>query len=144
MQPTIVNAVETEISDDVISQETDDCDEPIEVQLYKFDVPNDSFSKSVFHTYAAAVHQISNKPTLANEPECIVCGHKHRFDKCPTLQNVEFLRSHYIRYCQFLKRDSMAKTSSTNRSPSKINFIESEPGLDTDYDTDEDFQTGRA
>lgn len=86
MQTTAVNAIATDTSRETDSDE--DVVEPPDVSLYKIDVPEDSTSKSVCHTYAAAVHQLSAKPSLATEPDCIVCGQKQRFDKCPTLQKV--------------------------------------------------------
>jgi hypothetical protein len=46
-----------------------------------------------------------------------VCGETHRFDACPVLKNTDFLRSHYIRYCQHLKRDASARAT-TFKTPS--------------------------
>ena len=36
---------------------------------------------------------------------CLICNEPHTFDACPVLNNTQFLRNHFIRFCQFLKRD---------------------------------------
>ena len=122
--------------------------------LNSIKVPGDDEAAEVFHVYAAAVHRINREPSAAANPDCIVCGEKHRFDKCPILGNTDFLRAHYVRYCQMIKRDSAARagTVTTGRfikQPAKakmpVNFVEDlhEDDAETDYDTDTDFQRGR-
>ena len=82
--------------------------------------------------------------TFDTSRPCAVCDKAgHLFDDCPVLQNVEFLRKHYIQFKLFLKKQSAA-TANINQ----VQVIE-----DADYDhiddsyneypTTEDFHQGQ-
>ncbi len=49
--------------------------------------------------------------------ECLVCNENHKFEDCKTLQNTEFLRSHFIRWCAFKKREAATHCSLQQMNP---------------------------
>ena len=52
---------------------------------------------------------IKRDPSVADRQPCIVCGEDHRFADCKVLQNTDFLRQHYIRFCQQIRREATAR-----------------------------------
>lgn len=120
------------------------------------------------YQYLAGLHALRAKPTAAATSPCIVCGGDHRFAECDVLKNNAFLRDHYIRYCQQLRREASARRVAFNQSSSVpstegVAAIESIPAAepeeqpvsfvssqsmdmddDDDYDEASDFQRGRA
>ena len=137
---------------------SDDSAESLESELYTMDVPQTLDARKVHSLYCAAIHQVSVAPPDQDDavPVCIVCGSRHRFDQCRVLQNTSFLRGHYIRYCQQLRREAASRASSFQGDdgalPSaNVSFVDSIPAEDIDQppgDDDEDaeeedFQTGR-
>ena len=92
-------------------------DAPFLASLHAIQAPSTSSDQALYHQYCATVHRIHTDPGQATNSSCIVCGETHRFDACPILKNTDFLRSHYIRYCQHLKRDATARAT-TFRNPS--------------------------
>ena len=82
-----------------------------------------------------------------------VCGGTHRFDGCEILKNTEFLRGHYIRYCQQARRDTASRATSfpgTNGEiPTQharvnaIGLVYPAPSDHDDYDDGRDFQNAR-
>jgi hypothetical protein len=146
-----------------------DDDDLEQLGLNAINAPATGNDAVTYHRYAAAVHQITQDPSSANAPDCIACGGKHRFDKCSVLNNTDFLRGHYVRLCQLIKRDSAAKSAANGKpinrgsastppakqrfikQPSKakmpLNFIDDEPPdheSDSSAGDDRDFQRGRA
>ena len=51
--------------------------------------------------YAASILTVKANPIR----NCLICGEPHTFDDCPVLNDTAFIRNHFIRFCQFLKRD---------------------------------------
>lgn len=95
---SLVNQVETEDvndSENLDSKESsyssNDKDNAIETALYAIKVPITCNSKKIYKIYCESVHQIAAQPNIADNPSCIVCDQTHRFDKCPVLQNQDFL-----------------------------------------------------
>jgi hypothetical protein len=62
----------------------------------------------VHHRYVGALYQLTGQPVLAFHQQCLVCGGDHKFDDCPVLANTTFLRDHYIRSCQYFRREAQA------------------------------------
>ena len=62
----------------------------------------EAYKEAVINNVDTRVHPSSfdiSKP-------CLVCGTTgHTFDDCPTLQNIKFLRKHYISWKMFLAKD---------------------------------------
>ena len=69
-------------------------------ELLTLDVPDDPESTRVHSLYARALYAIQASTNHNAPANCIVCGGIHRFDGCDVLKNTEFLRGHYIQYCQ--------------------------------------------
>ena len=115
-------------------------------ELNAIKVPKSNQAREVFHIYCASVHRINAQPAMASDPECIVCGGKHRFDKCKILANQDFLCGHYVRYCSQLKKDKLAKekikANAANTPKASVNFVQADEGEDNSSD-EEDFQRGR-
>jgi hypothetical protein len=144
------------ISEEPGSNDNDE-DEDHGLDLSAIHVPNNDEGREVFHVYCASVYRINAQPETARDTTCIVCGQSHRFDKCDILANTEFLRGHYIRYCQQLRRNA---TSRKKEFPGKgdipntaatapVRFLDLEAaGSGSDSDSDDpvtqDFQLGRA
>jgi len=158
-RPRRVNAIQADPDDDTPDLATLSSDDSLDTLSREIDEieipPNDADARAVHSLYKAAVFalQASSPPT-----SCIVCGGQHRFEACEVLLNTEFLKSHYIRYCQQLRREASARASAFPAAAdvpnARINFIDHNPyaALDTDEADDSaddepshesDFQTGR-
>ena len=143
---------------DAIDDDPDDAtadpalsDDAADVPLHAIAIPDNDFDRELYHIYCASIHQINRQPGIATAPSCIVCGESHRFEDCAILNNVAFLKSHYIRFCSNLKRDEAARlqTHPAQRgvptrsvatellAPAALHNSD-----DEDYDL-VDFQTGR-
>jgi len=73
------------------------------LNLMTIDIPDTedaSKSLTVFDSYRRAVNAIKNDTNAAFGQHCIVCKAQHRFENCPVLNDHEFLKKHYIRFCQ--------------------------------------------
>ena len=77
---------------------------------------------------------------------CLACGQSgHTFNDCPVLQNTEFLRKHYIRFCSFIKR----MRRDCDKEPLPVNSLETtqesipDDVTPPDKDTDTDFHPGQ-
>jgi hypothetical protein len=68
------------------------------------------------HRYRAAVFQIAGDTSHWASP-CLVCGEQHPFDKCSTLNNVDYLKNHMIKFSNFLKRDTIDRLKLTGTVP---------------------------
>ncbi|KAG7362180.1 hypothetical protein IV203_025846 [Nitzschia inconspicua] len=79
-------------------------------------IPPDDADLAVDQKYRAAVYALHKSPSSLASP-CMVCGAAHRFDDCPVLQNVDYLRDHYIKFCGFLKRALTSHHTMTHTSP---------------------------
>jgi hypothetical protein len=117
-----------------------------------FDIQSPEESQSLYHNYVAGIFKISAEPANAKKSPCIVCGGEHRFEQCTVLLDTEFLRSHYIRYCQQIRReaDARAKSFSGTQATIPINFVDECVVEDRDIehedeasDDDMDFYIGR-
>ncbi|KAG7343607.1 hypothetical protein IV203_021615 [Nitzschia inconspicua] len=79
-------------------------------------IPPDDADLAVDQKYRAAVYALHQSPSSLASP-CMVCGDAHRFDDCPVLQNVAYLRDHYIKFCGFFKRALTSRHTMTHTSP---------------------------
>jgi hypothetical protein len=143
--------------DDVPELSTSESDESVAGLLDDFhniDVPSDAEARRVHSLYAAAVYTLAETPSAASLPKCIVCRGEHRFAQCDVLNNTDFLRSHYIRYCQQLNREAAMRNAAFGRSMMPTDSAQVNAILETDEQQDDheddpddngelDFQTGR-
>ena len=106
--------------------------EPILASLNQISVPTDHESHALYDRYC---YQVTTQPTTSFLPSCIVCGEAHRFVKCKVLLDTDFLRSHYIRYCQFLKRDENLQKK---QQALQVHFLDSPPAVDEQHDSPSD------
>ena len=81
----------------------------------------------------------------------------HCLQQCPHLRpvpsNKDFLRQHYIRYCQLLRRDATSRAATFSDAaagqpagtPTRVNFLTTDTpdDMDDDFDPATDFQQGR-
>ena len=81
-------------------------------EVYDLEVPNDSESLRLHAIYVATINAVQASNDHNATTSCIVCGGTHRFDSCDVLKNTDFLRGHYIRYCQQLRRDTASRAAS--------------------------------
>ena len=108
----------------------------------------------VNNAYCQAVHQIDSEPRKFDTTrECVVCrGVGHSFDKCPMLNDFDYLKRHRIAIAQFIRqqersRDQWHKTNDANISQVETEtseewqHLEQEPDASTEQET-QDFQQG--
>ena len=126
-------------------------------ELLTLDVPDDLESLRVHSLYARAIYAIQASTNRDAPATCIVCGGTHRFDGCNVLKNTEFLRSHYMRYCQQVRRDATTRVAAfpgTNGevpvSHARVNailidgLVEQSPHFsDSESETAQEFQDAR-
>ena len=102
------------------------------------DTPNNMFT---YDNYCRAVLAIRENPNATYLPNCIVCRGQHRFKNCPTLNNQDFLKQHYIRFCQNVRQD---QTELSQQRTEPINFMDRQYfDDDEESDSDRDFYYGR-
>ena len=158
-RPAPVNAARVTNNEEVPDLSTtgsDDSLEDLHRELLDMELPNDPVSREVATLYSANIYRLKAAPN-PNEPiQCVVCGGTHRFDKCEVLQNTEFLKTHYIRYCQQLRREIQSRTSAFGApmlpaAEASVRFVDAaqadeieEHHSDSENeDNRPDFQTGR-
>jgi len=102
------------------------------------DTPNNMLT---FDNYHRAVWAIRENPNAAYAQHCIVCRGQHCFENCPTLNDHDFLKQHYIRFCQNVRRDQV-ELSQQRTEP--VNFMDRQYfDDDEESDSDQDFPYGR-
>jgi len=72
------------------------------INLMQIDIPDRDDTPNnmlAFDNYRRSVLAIRENPNAAYLPNCIVCRGQHRFESCPTLNDHDFLKQHYIRFC---------------------------------------------
>ena len=119
-------------------------------------IPDDPQAQEIAALYHASIYKIKTTPNPVNPLQCIVCNGMHRFDKCEVLQNTDFLRGHYIRFCQQLRREMQSRASTFGDAlvpptSTSINFVDGADAIaeeahhseSDDEDNRPDFQTGR-
>lgn len=115
------------------------------INLMEIDVPdtqNMPNNLMAFDMCCRAVYAIREDPNVAYEQRCIVCRGVHRFEQCDTLNDHDFLRQHYIRFCQNVRRDQAALAQQRDKP---TNFIDRRL-YDNDSDGNEEgenFHPGR-
>lgn len=145
-----VNALGVQDEDvpDLAATSTDDSLDQFASELLTMEVPDDPEARKVHTLYAASLYRIdASKPNQ----KCIVCGGQHVFDGCEILKNTDFLRGHYIRYCQQIRRDAASRAQAFPGTAGAIpgapinaiggDFHPESP--DSDTDDEQDFQTAR-
>ena len=156
-----VNSIDTESLHDSLpalaEAGSDDSFDTLMEDLHQLEIPDDFESYRVLSLYSKSLYALKAAKDLDTPVTCIVCGGTHRFDKCDVLNNHEFLRGHYIRYCQQARRDATARaaafagTSGEIPQPrARVNVISTESlsdsfgqSDDSEDDRSPDFQTGR-
>ena len=146
-----IPTIHEEDGDDIVDQQPMGLSDTV----WHIEVPNEPRARRVFHTYAAVVGQIGRDGArVVASDKCLVCGGIHRFDGCPVLNDTKFLSSHYIRLCQFLRRNGQLADSVLKPATRSVHFVDamddeshedSPPQQDDDSSDEEmDFLTGRS
>jgi len=89
----------------------DDSWDNVLAELPNIQVPDDHYSRQLHALYVGAISTSPSTQDNQHPSNCIVCNGPHRFDTCPVLADAEFLRGHYIRYCQHLRRDAASRSA---------------------------------
>ena len=116
------------------------------VQLLQIEIPDREDTPSnmlAFDNYRRAVLAIRANPNAAFSTNCIVCRGQHRFENCPTLNDHDFLKQHYIRFCQNVRRD---QTELSQQRIEPVNFMDQryfDDGEESESGSDQDFPYGR-
>ena len=105
------------------------------------DTPNNMLT---YDNYRRAVLAIRENPNAARGQHCIVCRGQHCFENCPTLNDHDFLKHHYIRFCQNVCRD---QTELSQQRVEPVNFMDQRYFDDNEEsdsnNSDWDFPCGR-
>ena len=159
--PTAVHSLSYD-AEESPTDSADTQDSPIPVDALLSDVqsltiPDDDLSHQWHQHYSACIHQIRSSPSAATLPTCIACGGQHTFSNCTVLQNLPFLRDHYIRWCQYMRREQTARSSANTPAPplpspprqaSRVSYLDATMCGDTtdddSFDEATDFQLGRS
>ena len=111
----------------------------------QIDIPDTESSPNnlvAYDRYRRAVHAIREDTNSAYKPNCIVCRGQHRFENCTTLNDHAFLKQHYIRFCQNVRRDQTELAR--QQQAEQVNFMDRAPYENaSNSDDEEDFQSGR-
>jgi len=114
------------------------------INLMQIDIPDRDDTPNnmlAFDNYRRAVLAIRENPNTAYLPNCIVCRGQHRFENCPTLNDHDKLKQHYIRFCQNVRRD---QTELSQQRTEPVNFMNRQCfDDDEESDSDQDFPCGR-
>ena len=107
--------------------------------LKDIDVPNSPEDQDLYRIYVNAVRSLPSQPDAAFSGTCIVCGGSHNFDNCDVLNDKQFLRGHYIRFCQMVRKNASAlRNDPSMGSPSaRVNALHTSRADDYDADTDD-------
>ena len=85
--------------------------------------------------YKAGIRLIKKDPTkFTDGMKCAICHKQHSFDKCPILNDIPFLKKHFIGYCL-----QMNKTQ--RQMVAAIYSIDATWGTRDDDDDDDDDDT---
>ena len=143
-----VNPVKVDVQEQ--DHESDDDGElaVLALELSKMDIPDDDDARICQAGLTYMVNRVQADPTATNKPmTCIVCGGTHTFDDCEVLNNHEFLKSHYIRFTQAVRRDINAREaarSNPREQTASVNFLDgTTQDNDSDSEDEEHFLTGR-
>ena len=66
-----------------------------------------------------------------------ICKKPHKFDKCPILQDINYLRKHFIAYCLMMKRTTNQMELAVNKITAQISKLAADD-VDTDTDSTSD------
>jgi len=117
------------------------------VNLLQIEVPDREDTPSNMLTYDnhhRAALAIRENPNAAHGQHCVACRGQHRFENCPTLNDHDFLKQHYIQFCQNVRRDQ-AELSQQRVEP--VNFMDQlcfDDNKESDSgNSDQDFPYGR-
>jgi len=94
------------------------------VNLLQIEVPDRDYTPNnmfTYDSYCRAVLAIKDNPSAAYAQHCIVCRGQHRFENCPTLNNHDFLKQHYIQFCQNVRQDQAELSPQRDE---QVNFMD--------------------
>ena len=114
------------------------------INLMQIDVPETESTPNnllAFDRYPRAVHAIQEFTNSAYKQNCIVCRGQHHFENCTTLNDHDFLKQHYIRFCQNVRRDQAELARQAQAE--QVNFMDRDPYENVSgSNNDEDFLHG--
>jgi hypothetical protein len=158
--PRRVQAIAVDDNEDVpdlASVTSDESLESLEQELLQMEMSDEPEVRKIQALYTTSIFKIKTGAIDPSNQTCIVCDGQHRFDGCDVLKNTDFLRGHYIRYCQQLRRDAASRAATfpgsvgtiPGRQQQPVNFVDAHlvdnthEDEDTDGEDPQDFQTGR-
>ena len=102
--PIVINQIATTTDPDLAQA----CDE-----LDALTPPSDPEASKAYTKYAVSINKIATDRNLAYSQPCLICKtQSHDFANCPVLQNIDFLKQHYINFMQMLKKHDRARSAS--------------------------------
>jgi hypothetical protein len=91
----------------VSPSESDNSYQLLYSDLCDLNVPNNANDCFTHSAFTVMVIHVQAQLLDMNAPmQCIICGENHKFDNCAILKNTEFLKLHYISFCQQLHHEA--------------------------------------
>ena len=116
----------------------------LSAEATKLSIPDDKQAKNVYEIYKVGIRSVMRDPSKAFAGPCVVCTGPHGFADCKVLQDTDFLRKHYIRYCTALQREQRARAAAFPQA-TRVNFVNaSRSHRQNEYDADTDADDRRA
>lgn len=107
------------------------------------DSEDESGDESMYQDYHHAILAIKSDPKNMDKRPCIVCGGRHTFSDCGVLGDHEYLKSHYIGFCQQMRRESELRAQTFSGEAGTIPGVDRNGKNNGGGKSDKDFQTGR-
>ena len=75
---------------------------------------------------------ISRSERFTDGMKCAICQKQHKFGDCPILQNIEFLKKHFIAFCLMMNRTTKLMEREVKKITANINKLATDVADDDD------------
>ena len=94
--------------------------------LASLEIPDKVPACEILHLqmYQAGVRAVTARPEkFTDGMKCAICKKPHKFDKCPILQDINYLRKHFIAYCLMMNRTTKQMELAVNKITAQISKL---------------------
>ena len=86
--------------------------------------------------YQAGIRAVIARPErFTDGMKCAICKKPHKFADCPILQDINYLRKHFIAYCLMMNRTTKQMELAVNKITARINKLAAD-AADANADAD--------
>ena len=87
--------------------------------------------------YQAGIRAVISRPErFTDGMKCAICQKQHKFGDCPILQNIEFLKKHFIAFCLMMNRTTKLMEREVKKITATINKLATDVADDDDAASD--------